>query len=114
MQLPIWLIITLVIFGLVILYCNSENFSAVGLRRRPLRYQRRWYEYLYPQTWYYSWWGYPSVYDPKFTRPYYTQPVPVVNSGNNCHKKCLDRYDFVTNDGEYSYKVNKCINDYCY
>ena len=54
MQLPILLVVTLVIFGLVILYCNSENFSAIGLRRRPLRYQRRWYEYLYPQTWYYS------------------------------------------------------------
>ncbi len=84
-------------------------------RTRPLTYERRWYEHLNPLNWYYSWYGYPSVYDPKFSVPYQTGPtVARMNPSDNCHKKCADRYDYVTDNPEYDYKVRRCINDYCY
>lgn len=84
---------------------------------RPYRptYKRVWYEHLYPWNWYNSWYGYPSVYDPNFSVPYQTRPtVSLINPSDNCHRKCTDRYDYITNNAEYKYKVKNCINEYCY
>ncbi len=74
-------------------------------------YPNYWYEYLYPRNWTWSWWGYPSEYDPVISVPYYQSPV---NLNDNCHKKCVDRYENETDTEEYLYKVDDCINEYCY
>jgi hypothetical protein len=76
-------------------------------------YPNYWYEYLYPRYWLGSWWGYPSVYDPKLSVPY-VNDQPIVNFDDNCHKKCMDRYENEVDTDEYSYKVDNCINEYCY
>ena len=76
-------------------------------------YPNYWYEYLYPQNWFWSWWGYPSEYDPKFSVPYLNDR-PMVNIGDNCHKKCIDRYENEVDTLEYQGKVENCINEYCY
>ena len=98
---------------------SSEQYAEKERTRRNRNYrpvyERRWYEHLYPWNWYYSWFGYPSVYDPRFSVPYQTMPtVSLINPSDNCHKKCADRYDYVTDNPEYEYKVSRCINDYCY
>jgi len=96
-------------------YASEKYAEKERTRRRRPTYERRWYEYLYPWSWYNSWWGYPSVYDPAYSVPYQTRPVAtLINPSDNCHKKCADRYDYVTDNAEYEYKVNRCINDYCY
>ena len=76
-------------------------------------YPNFWYEYLYPRYWVGSWWGYPSVYDPKLSVPYVNDEPPV-NIGDNCHKKCLDRYENEVDTDEYTEKVENCIDKYCY
>jgi len=76
-------------------------------------YPNYWYEYLYPKNWLWSWWGYPSEYDPKFSVPYLNEQPPV-NLGDNCHKKCIDRYENEVDTDEYYSKIDNCINEYCY
>ncbi len=73
------------------------------------------YRHLHPRYWNYTWFGYPSRYDPKFSIPYaYKSPAIIYNSSNNCHKKCADKYIYVNNNSEYINKINNCINNYCY
>lgn len=76
-------------------------------------YPNYWYEYLYPKNWGWSWWGYPSEYDPNLSVPYLNED-PIINLDDNCHKKCADRYENESDTEEYLYKVHNCINDYCY
>jgi hypothetical protein len=72
-----------------------------------------WYDSFNPSNWS-SWFGFDS--DPILQEP--ILPVsnlqPIIDIGNNCHKKCIDRYanDYGTN--QYLYKVDNCINEFCY
>ena len=83
------LIIFTIMIIVFIIYNSVENFRG----------------YMMPYRWNYGWFGFPSVYDRRFSVPYKTDKV---NPHDNCHKKCLDRYDMQYN------KVNKCIHEYCY
>lgn len=120
------IILFIVIIVLIYLLSNNkqENFYVDKYdrsRRQYNYYPRYWYydffrpKFSYSYPWFLGWWGYPSKYDPKFSVPFATsQNIIELNPNDNCHKKCADRFSYVTNDNQYIHKVKNCINKYCY
>jgi hypothetical protein len=105
-NIDVCIIILIILIILTIIYQSTENFGIYSYYTpRP--------SYLHPYYWNFSWWGYPSVYDPRFSVPYKTNKK-IFNPQDNCHKKCVNKYDYVIDNPEYSYKVKKCIKNYCY
>lgn len=111
-MVPIFILLVLVLVYMTWQSC-SENFTH-GYRH-PRRHRRlSWYEHVYPWNWKRMWWGYPSVYDPQLSVPYYNKPVKYFNPLDNCHKKCADRHSNAINRRDFENKVNKCLDNYCY
>jgi hypothetical protein len=69
-----------------------------------------WYEYLYPTNWS-RWFGYATYNEPVL--PAYDFHY-TINLADNCHKKCIDRYDNETNTRDYLNKIDNCIDEFCY
>ena len=69
-----------------------------------------WYEYLYPTNWS-RWYGYATYSEPVL--PAYDFHY-TINLADNCHKKCIDRYDNETNTRDYLNKIDNCIDEFCY
>jgi hypothetical protein len=67
-NIDICIIILVILIIVSIINHPSEKF---GVYPRPLNWKPR-YSYLHPYYWNFGWWGYPSVYDPKFSVPYQT------------------------------------------
>ncbi len=106
------IIILIVLIAITIISQSNENFGVYNYYPRSLNWKPQ-YSYLHPYYWNFGWWGYPSVYDPKFSVPFHTNRV-LFNPQNNCHEKCRDKYDYVIDNHEHLYKVKKCIKEYCY
>jgi len=61
---PIDIILILIIIYLLYSICTVETFRD---------YPVGWQDYLlFPYNWSYSWFGYPSIFDPKYSVPFYT------------------------------------------
>ena len=69
-----------------------------------------WYEYLYPTNWS-RWYGYATYNEPVIPAYDFHHTI---NLADNCHKKCIDRYNNKNNTRDYLNKIDNCIDEFCY
>ena len=67
-MITVFLVLSIfIVFEFIYCHCNLEKY--INILHRDY-FPARWNEYVYPFNWNYMGWGYPSVYDPKFSVPY--------------------------------------------